>query len=215
MSSNYKHSYPFQYPNNIVPRLKPAIMASEEPVTPHTSSLRNPTNLITGHNGDAQAIYQSAEAASWSEIRGTNYFNVIYTTSSFPIDMSDDADIRQHEQVRSEGRLGLVRSNGTVCRMVDFAPNGDALMHRTKSLDYGIVVEGEIELHLDSGEVKLMKRCDVAVQRGTMHAWKNASKTEWARIVFVLQDSQPLSVGGKTLGEELGHAAGAIPASGN
>ena len=190
-------------------------MASAESITPHTSSLRNPTNLITGHNQDAQAIYQSAEVASWSEIRGTNYFNVIYTTSNFPVDMTDDTDLRQHEKVKSEGKLGLVRSNGTVCRMVDFAPDGDALMHRTKSLDYGIVVEGEIELHLDSGEVKLMKRGDVAVQRGTMHAWKNASKTEWARIVFVLQDSQSLSVGGKTLGEELGHAADAIPSSGN
>ena len=190
-------------------------MASEEHITQHTSSLRNPTNLITGHDQNAQAICQSAEAASWTEIRGTNYFNVIYTTSSFPVDMNDDADIKQHEHVRSEGKLGLVRPNGTVCRMVDFAPDGDALMHRTKSLDYGIIVEGEIELHLDSGEVKLMKRGDVAVQRGTMHAWKNASMTEWARIVFVLQDSQPLSVGAKTLGEELGHGVGAIPASGN
>ena len=40
-------------------------------------------------------------------------------------------------------------------------------MHRTQSLDFGVVLEGEIELVLDSGETRLLKRGDVAVQRGT------------------------------------------------
>ena len=46
-------------------------------------------------------------------------------------------------------------------------------MHRTVSLDYGVVLEGEVELVLDSGETRLMKRGDVSVQRGTNHAWRN------------------------------------------
>lgn len=46
-------------------------------------------------------------------------------------------------------------------------------MHRTTSLDYGIVLEGEVELILDSGERRAMKAGDIAVQRATMHAWRN------------------------------------------
>lgn len=77
-------------------------------------------------------------------------------------------------------------------------------MHRTQSLDYGIVLEGSIEMWLDSGEMKLLKKGDIAVQRGTMHEWRNASETEWTRMVFVLQGTKPLVVGDKVLKEELG-----------
>lgn len=77
------------------------------------------------------------------------------------------------------------------------------------------MIEGEIELYLDSGEVQVLRRGDIAVQRATLHVWKNSSPTEWARMVFVLQDSQPLTVGGQVLNEELGHAAASIPGSGN
>lgn len=59
-------------------------------------------------------------------------------------------------------------------------------MHRTESLDYGIVVMGEVECILDSGEKKRMGVGDVCVQRGTMHAWRNCSESGWARMVFVL-----------------------------
>ena len=72
-------------------------------------------------------------------------------------------------------------------------------MHRTQSLDYGIVLEGEIECVLDSGEVRLMKRGDIAVQRGTMHAWRNTSSTEWARMIFVLLAAEKVNTGGKEL----------------
>lgn len=59
-------------------------------------------------------------------------------------------------------------------------------MHRTKSIDYGVLIEGEIIARLDSGEEKFLKRGDLVIQRATNHDWKNPSKTEWARIVFVL-----------------------------
>jgi quercetin dioxygenase-like cupin family protein len=76
-------------------------------------------------------------------------------------------------------------------------------MHRTVSLDYGIVLEGEVELILDSGEKRVMQRGDIAVQRGTMHAWRNMSKDKWARMIYVLTSSKPLEVGGQNLGEDL------------
>jgi len=85
-------------------------------------------------------------------------------------------------------------------------------MHRTVSLDYGVVLIGEVELVLDSGEVRLMKPGDICVQRGTMHAWRNTSKTEWARMLYVLQPSLPVSVGGTELVEDYGNMAG-VPSS--
>jgi quercetin dioxygenase-like cupin family protein len=89
------------------------------------------------------------------------------------------------------------------------------MMHRTQSLDYGVVLEGSIELLLDSEQTKLMHRGDVAVQRATMHAWRNPSKTEWARMLFVLQDCQELTLGGKPLKEDLGRGTKGLPPSGN
>ena len=190
-------------------------MSSNDSV-PDPNRPRNPTTLITGHNEkDATAVFHTEQPASWNLVRGKNYFHVSYTTSGFPVTMNDDVDIRAHGRVMASGSLGLVRPHGTVCRTVDFGPGGDPLMHRTRSLDYGIVVEGEMELSLDSGEVRTMKRGDIAVQRGTMHAWRNASPTEWARMVFVLQDCQPVTVGDQVLKEDLGHATGELPASGN
>jgi predicted type IV restriction endonuclease len=62
------------------------------------------------------------------------------------------------------------------------------LMHRTETLDYGIVTEGEIWLVMDEGEIHL-KRGDVVVQRGTNHAWSNRTDA-MARMVFILLDGQ-------------------------
>jgi quercetin dioxygenase-like cupin family protein len=89
------------------------------------------------------------------------------------------------------------------------------MMHRTQSVDFGIVLEGTIELILDDGKRQLMQRGDVAVQRATMHAWKNPSATEWTRILFVLQDCQPLEIGGKKMREDLGRGTEGLPKSGN
>ena len=75
-------------------------------------------------------------------------------------------------------------------------------MHRTVSLDYGVVLEGEIELTLDSGDSRVMKRGDISVQRGTEHKWRNMSRTEWGRMLFVSQEAKPVEVNGKALGED-------------
>lgn len=72
-------------------------------------------------------------------------------------------------------------------------------MHRTVSLDYGVVLEGELELVLDSGESRILKKSDMAVQRGTTHLWRNRSKTEWGRMLFVVQEAKPIEVDGKIL----------------
>jgi quercetin dioxygenase-like cupin family protein len=142
-------------------------------------------------------------------------FNVIYTTSGFPPSLNSDADITAHEEVIKSGTLGLVNPNGSVCRIVDFAPGYECMMHRTQSLDYGVVLEGNLKMRLDSGETRPMGRGDVAVQRATMHSWKNESETEWARMLFVLQDCETLNVGGNVLKEDLGRGLDGLPSSGN
>ena len=90
--------------------------------------------------------------------------------------------------------------------MVDTAPNNKMppFMHRTKSLDYAVIIAGEVELILDSGEVQRLKVGDVVVQRGIMHAWHNPSETQWARMFTVQLDSEPLVVGGQEFGESFG-----------
>ena len=62
------------------------------------------------------------------------------------------------------------------------------LMHRTESVDYGVVIEGEMTLVLDDSEV-LLKPGSVVVQRGTTHAWANRSG-KLCRMLFVLVDGQ-------------------------
>ncbi|MGG5870815.1 cupin domain-containing protein [Pseudomonas peli] len=62
------------------------------------------------------------------------------------------------------------------------------LMHRTETLDYGVVTEGEVWLILDGEDVHL-KRGDIVVQRGTNHAWSNRTE-QMARMVFILLDGQ-------------------------
>ena len=186
-----------------------------DPSSNQISPLRPLTTYITGHNAEKQAIVHSKVPANWKpHVENSMAFNVAYTTSEFPADLNNDADIKKHQALVESGKLGLVNPNGTVCRIVDFRPDAPSLMHRTISLDYGIVLEGEVDMELTSGEVVRMKRGDVAVQRATYHAWKNPSKTEWARIAFVLTDCKPLDLDGEAVGEDLG-AAKDINASGN
>jgi hypothetical protein len=61
-----------------------------------------------------------------------------------------------------------------------------ALMHRTETIDYGIVIEGELVLIMDEGET-VVRQGDIVIQRGTNHGWANRSNAN-CRIVFVLID---------------------------
>ena len=58
-------------------------------------------------------------------------------------------------------------------RITEFAPGAPKFMHRTETVDYALLLSGECDLELDSGEVVHMKPGDIVVQRGTMHAWVN------------------------------------------
>ncbi|KAI4235952.1 MAG: hypothetical protein L6R40_006320 [Gallowayella cf. fulva] len=189
--------------------------ANESDNTAQLSPLPAVHRHITGHNADGLAVFHSSTPAAWSTWTPSLAFNVVYTTSDPMPSMNNDVDIDTHESVTASGKLGLVNPTGSVCRMVDFGPSTDdehskQLMHRTQSLDYGIVLEGEIECVLDSGATRLMKRGDIAVQRGTMHAWRNASNTDWARMIFVLLAAEKVNVQGKELSMDMGDVPEAL-----
>ena len=173
------------------------------------SNLPGVTTYLTGHDGSTgKAIVHEERPGTWTALDHDNMaFNVVYSTSKFPASVNEDVDVKTHDELMASKKLGLVNPGGTVCRIVDFAPGVDCLMHRTQSIDYGIVLEGEIVMVLDSGETRTMGRGDVAVQRATMHAWRNPSKTEWTRMIFVLQECEKVVIKGEEHGEDLGKGA--------
>ena len=89
-------------------------------------------------------------------------------------------------------------AKGTRFAVIDFPPGNHAHMHRTETVDYVIVMEGEIEMDMDDSTVKL-KAGDVMIQRGTNHAWANRSGKR-ARVAFVLVDAEPLGIGNPVVG---------------
>jgi hypothetical protein len=134
---------------------------------------------------------------------------LIWATDETPADLSGPAD-------RAARQIGISPpAAGSVFRIVDFPPTPpevekldpsflqqqighDApkkglpprhpLMHRTRSIDYAIVMQGEIDMLLDDSEIHL-KAGDVLVQQGTNHAWVNRGKQP-CRIAFILIDAK-------------------------
>jgi mannose-6-phosphate isomerase-like protein (cupin superfamily) len=137
---------------------------------------------------------------------------LLWVTGESPADISGPAD-RAGDAM---GKIGISPPpGGSVFRIVEFLPmgpevdkldnahmhhqlGGDApkrglpprhpFMHRTRTIDYAIVMDGEIDMLLDDTEIH-MKAGDVLVQQGTNHAWVNRGK-ETCRIAFILIDSK-------------------------
>ncbi|KAH8889559.1 hypothetical protein GQ53DRAFT_748262 [Thozetella sp. PMI_491] len=177
-----------------------------------TCDLRPIKRVITDHNAEGLAVFNKdvSETIPTKILPIGDVFHLGYATNQQPVDFSQDVPTYQGYLAKNPG---ITVPGGSVLRVVDIVPGGISPMHRTVSLDYGVVVEGTIELVLDSGEVKTLQRGDIAVQRGTMHQWRNASKTEWGRMLFVLQESKPIEVDGKALGEDYGVGMGDVPSS--
>ena len=83
-------------------------------------------------------------------------------------------------------------------RITEFAPGAPKFMHRTETVDYALLLSGECDLELDSGEVVHLKPGDVVVQRGTMHAWVNNGPAP-AVFAFILIDADPANVASQDL----------------
>lgn len=180
------------------------------------AELRTPNRFITDHDANGLAVFNTSipEPLPAQVIANQDKFYLGYTTTSYPADLTNQSDIAAYASFLSNPP-GVVIPGGSVLRIVDLRPGGLSPMHRTVSLDYGVVLEGEIELLLDSGESRVMKRGDVSIQRGTNHQWKNRSQTEWARMLYVLQEAKPIEIGGKRLGEDYGEGMENVRPSGN
>ncbi len=148
--------------------------------------------IVTGHDSSGTAVTVSDTLAQPSPIgSGDAHFTLLWSTGRSPADNTDPQDGALRE-------VGLTSAGGTVLRFVDFAPGTRSPMHRTASIDYGIVLEGEVDLELDGGEVKRLKAGDVVIQRGTNHAWVSRGDRP-ARMAFVLIEALPLSIAGRVL----------------
>ena len=169
--------------------------------------------LVTGHDAAGKAIVLFDGAAPNVKTRpaqGGVVSTLVWVTDESPADISGSRD----RAARESGVAPPAR--GSIFRVVDFPPIAAApplsheavrkemgldqtgaktggaarhpLMHRTRSVDYAIVLEGEIDMLLDDAEVRLHAG-DVLVQQGTNHAWINRG-TRPCRIAFVLVDAE-------------------------
>ncbi|OYY91644.1 MAG: cupin [Sphingomonas sp. 28-66-16] len=155
-------------------------------------ALRPVQRIVTGHDAAGRSIFKSEDAASPSMIAsGDATFLLVWTTERVPADNNDETDGRDRD-------AGLTLDRGSVIRIVDMMPGRQSPMHRTNSIDYGIVLDGEIEIELDDGATRTVRQGGVIVQRGTIHLWRNTTDRP-CRIAFVLieaaayrHDGQPL-----------------------
>ena len=101
--------------------------------------------VVTGHDDRGRAVFRSDDAYPTQLIpSGDAAFALLWTTATVPADNNDETDGRARD-------AGLTIDAGSVIRIVDMLPGAESPMHRTNSIDYGIVLEGEIELELEDG----------------------------------------------------------------
>ena len=169
------------------------------------NGLRPIKRLITDHDAEGKTTISKAvpEVLQWQQMANGARFSLAYATEEYPVNLTNKTDLSIYQN-NLVNLPGIIIPGGTVLRVVDINPGSISPMHRTISLDYGVVLEGEVELVLDSGETELLKRGDITIQRGTNHAWRNPSTTRWARMLYVLQEAQPLQFNGRTLEEDYG-----------
>jgi quercetin dioxygenase-like cupin family protein len=148
--------------------------------------------VVTGHDAAGKAIVQIDEISkNLRSARPGAEACVIWTSEGFPIDNTGSAD----EGLRE---TGTTHDNGTVFRILELQPGNTPRIHRTDSLDYAIIMKGEIDMELETGDITHLKAGDVIVQRGTVHNWVNRGP-EPCVIAFVLIAAKPVEAGGKVL----------------
>jgi len=160
-------------------------MAGEKPDYPPIR------RIVTGHDANkvARVVKDGAATNAKYPMPGV-VSTLIWCTDQMP------ADISVGENVEDMGAriLGTAPPrNGTRFAVIDFPPGNASLMHRTETIDYVLVLSGEIDMDMDDSTVKL-RAGDIMVQRGTNHAWVNRG-AERARVAFVLIDAKPLGIG--------------------
>jgi quercetin dioxygenase-like cupin family protein len=157
--------------------------------------------IVTGHDDFGKGVVVSDEKlTAVSRGLGPNISGCeIWSTNSMPVDNSMEAEAPQRDGfVKKYNYVG--NDQGTVVRIVEWTPGHAIFPHRTETLDYSIVLSGEIDVEFDSGQVVTMKPGDVIVMRGVTHTWKNRTTTRPAVTAFILIDAAPFVAGGEKRG---------------
>ena len=157
---------------------------------PNVPSIRR---VVTGHDENGKAVVLIDETCGhFRQGRANAFVCNIWTTDTVPANNDGDRD-----GGKREGKFTMIE-NGSVFRILDFRPGVEARMHRTDSIDYLVVMKGEIDMELDDGVEVHLKAGDVMVQRGTIHNWINRG-TETCVIAVILIHAKPVEAGGQVL----------------
>jgi quercetin dioxygenase-like cupin family protein len=163
--------------------------------------------VVTGHDATGKSIISRDEVLSPRD-RGVGA-NVtgceIWSTERMPVDNSPEAEAAElagfvyTDRNNDLPRNNYVRSgSGTLIRIIEWGPGNPPYTHRTQTVDYIVVLSGEIDLELDGDEAVHLKAGDTLVQRGGIHTWLNRG-TEPAVMAAVLIDATPVEAGGEVL----------------
>ncbi|AUN32876.1 cupin domain-containing protein [Niveispirillum cyanobacteriorum] len=150
--------------------------------------------IVTDHNEQGLSVIRAIDMLTPSLIdSGDAAFQLVWATPTVPADLNDGGD----------GMLpaGKTLHGGSVIRIVDMLPGRASPLHRSWSIDYGIVLSGILELELDDGSVTALSTGDIVVQRATNHLWRNPSPDQVCRIAFILIEAKPVMAGGRILPE--------------
>ncbi|KAJ6620145.1 cupin 2 conserved barrel domain protein [Mycena sp. CBHHK59/15] len=158
--------------------------------------------VVTGHSpaGKSTVVADTVQPPTfWSPKSISHIYDLCRTGESPAVIDSEITNGQWVDEIMQNPEH--VSKGGSVFRVFEFAPRTVSPIHGTVSLDYGVGAKGSIELELIDGERVTLNEGDVIVQRGTMHAWRNKSSTEWARIYFVVLSANPVEINGEKLGE--------------
>ena len=136
--------------------------------------------VVTALNDDGKAIVKF-DGHPPKVIATSPHVSVanLWVTDTYPLPLDHQNDLAE-TQVPREPPAGH-----TIFRLVEFAPGNARDMHTTRSVDYAVVVSGEIELELDDGVTVTLKQGDTLVQQATVHGWRNKS-SEPCVMAFIL-----------------------------
>jgi quercetin dioxygenase-like cupin family protein len=127
-----------------------------------------PRRIVTGHDAQGRATVVHDEVADNVIARRPGHRSaVLWSTDEVPADIEDSID----GAARARSQRSIDR--GTVFRIAEYAPGVTSARHQTGSIDYAVVVAGEIDLVLDD-EVVRLRPGDTLIQRGTAHDWVNS-----------------------------------------
>ena len=137
--------------------------AASSLLTTRTAEVRR---VVTAHDANGKAIVKiDCIVPNNPPQREGHRSCVVWTSDGFPADVSGEGD-------RAAVAVGTTLKNCSVFRVIEYAPGVAPRLHRTETIDYAVVLSGEINMGLDDSEVHL-KAGDVLVQRATIHNWVN------------------------------------------